>query len=266
MILSVDNQQNIELLNLRAIKKDVIGKHPNRLLEYEFVRRITMLNRCLQREEARSFFLGEYSSSILGYVARYVFSNGLYQELLGEYYEFISKENKQIPYYKLTLYKNFNNSTLRNYITAITVRYFVNMKKKEDSIGKQTISIDRASTIATKENEKDVIENPWFNLLIGNSGNSGNSDENSLSAESYKKIEYVFSKLPERDVKIIKLMVMDNASGLEAFKELEADLKETAKTPISTWSTKQKQNAMALLKGRALKHFKKITEDETINF
>lgn len=263
MILSVDNQQHLELLNFQVIKKEVIGKHPSVQFEHEFVRRITMINQCLQREEARLFFLGDYSSPILSYVVRYVYCNESYQELLGEYYEFISKRNKNISYYKLTLYSNFNNSTLRNYVTAITVRHFVDVKKKEDSIDKQTISIDGAYTIATKENEKDVIENPWFNLLIGN---SGNSDENSLSAESYKKIEYVFSKLPERDVKIIKLMVMDNVSGLEAFEELEADLKETAKTPISTWSTKQKQNAMALLKGRALKHFKKITEDETINF
>ena len=263
MMQSVDNQQQPELINFRVIKKDVIGKHPNHLLEHEFVCRITMLNRCLQREEARAFFLGEYSSPILSYVGRFVYRNNLYQELLGEYYEFISKENKQIPYYKLTLYQNFNNSTLRNYITAITVRYFVNMKKKEDYLDKNTTSIDLASKIKIKENEKDVIDNPWFNLLIGN---TGSYDGNSISVEAYKKIEYVFSKLPPRDVKVIKLMVMDSMSGLDAFEDLEKDLRVTARTPISTWSIKQKQDAMALLKGRALKHFKKIAENEKINF
>lgn len=259
----MDTKQHPELISFGVIKKGVIGKHPDLLLENEFVRRIVMINHCPQGEEARSFFLGDYSSPILGYVAKSVYCNEFYQELLGEYYEFISKENKQIPYYKLTLYSSFNNSTLRNYITVITVRYFVNLKKKEDNIDKQTSSIDGASTITTKENGNNVIENPWFNILISN---RTNNDESSFSAESYKKIEYVFSKLPERDVKIIQLMIMDDLSGLEAFEELKEELKETARIPISTWSVKQKQDAMALLKGRALKHFKKITEDEKINF
>lgn len=55
MIKSVDNQQQPELINFRVIKKDVIDKHPNHLLEHEIVSRITMINRCLQRGEA-SFF------------------------------------------------------------------------------------------------------------------------------------------------------------------------------------------------------------------
>ncbi len=263
MIVSDNNQQNIELLNFSAIKKVVTDKHPNLLFEYEFVRRITMQNKSLQSEAARSFFLGEYSSPILCYVSKYVYSNDLYQELLGEYYEFISKVNNKIPYYKLTLFKNFRNSSLRNYVTAITIRHFVDTKIKEDKINRNTISIDGASTVVNKENEKDVIENPWFNLLIGN---TGSDEECSISNEFYDKMEYAFSKLPERDVKVIKLMVMDGISGLEAFEELKEELNKTAKIPTSDWSTKQKQDAMALLKGRALKHLKKIINDEKIDF
>lgn len=160
MMQNVDNQQLPELINFRIIKKDVIGKHPNHILEYEFVRRITMISKCLQREEARTFFRGKYSSPILGYVARYIYNNTLYQELLGEYYVFISKENKLTPYYKLTLYRNFNNSTLRNYITAITVRYFVSIKKKEDCISKKT-------GIPTRELfDSEIMANSFFQNIL----------------------------------------------------------------------------------------------------
>ena len=61
-------------------------------------------------------------------------------------------------------------------------------------------------------------------------------------------------------------MVMDNVSGLDAFDELEDDLSKTAKIPTSTWTTKQKQDAMALQKARALKHFIKVMNNEKINF
>ena len=33
MMQNVDNQQLPELINFRIIKKDVIGKHPNHILE-----------------------------------------------------------------------------------------------------------------------------------------------------------------------------------------------------------------------------------------
>ena len=66
MIVSVNSQQNIKHLNFSAIKKVVADKHPNLLFEYEFIRRITMQNKSLQSETARSYFLGEYSCPILG--------------------------------------------------------------------------------------------------------------------------------------------------------------------------------------------------------
>ena len=126
-----------------------------------------------------------------------------------------------------------------------------------------TSSVDSASKIKNDGNEKDLIDNPWFNLLIGNKGSEESSSE---TLETSKKIDFVFSKLPERDVKVIKLMVMHGVSALDAFEELEDDLNKTSKIPTSTWTIKQKQNAMALQKARALKHFLKVINDEKINF
>lgn len=263
MDISINTIERMEFLDFEVIKKYLKNNRPQLIVEKEFVRRITLLEDCLQRKQAQCYFNTDFSSPILSYVARYVYNNTYYQEILGEYYEFISKENKNIPYYKLTLYKNVNNSTLRHYVTAITVRYFVDKKKKEDKISRQQLSIEGASKANTKENERDVIDNPWFNLLIGNAGDNHVVE---MASEARKKIEFIFSKLPERDVKVIKLMVMHNVSGLDAFEELEDDLGKTAKKPTSIWTTKQKQDAMALQKARALKHFIKVMNDEKINF
>jgi hypothetical protein len=252
-------------IDLEILKKDVGGKHPTLPMEKEFIRQITFIHECLQRKKARDYFLRDFSNPILKYVKRYVYGNNRMEEIWGEYYLFISQENKNthMSYYKLNLYANINNSTLRNYITAITVRYFVNKKAKEDFSNRLRISIDASSDTKKGKKENNVIENPWFNLLIGNNGNEDNW-KNDITL--YEKINYVLSKLPKRDEKIIKMMVMDDMSGLDAFEDLKDEFERSTRIPISTWTKKQKQDAMALQKSRALKHFNKIVTDENINF
>lgn len=258
--LNIDS--DIENLDINLIKRNVGGKHPTIEYEMEFIRRITLVEKCILRKQAENYFLGDFSVPILNYVSLNLYRSTYYQEILGDYYEFISKTNNKTPYYKLALYKNINNSTLRNYVLIITTRHFVSKKKKDDKLSANMISIE-GSTIIPKEKENDLIDNPWFNLLIGNNGTEDEEMDLNIVSE---KIEYVLSKLPERDVKIIRLMVMDDYSGLEAFEELKDDLALTAKIPVSTWSKKQKQDAMSLQRGRALKHFNKIVKDEKINF
>lgn len=264
MEINTFSEEYLENATIGTIKKGVGGKNPVNAIEKEFVRRITLCEQSDKRDKAREYFLGDFSTPILTYTTVYLYNKPKTKEILSDYYEFISKENKQIPYYKLKLYANINNSTLRHYVTTITIRHFVDKKKKDDNNNRGKISIDGATTIKNdEENGKDVIENPWFNLLINN---NGEDKENTLRAESYKKIDLVFSKLPERDVKTIKLMVMDGVSGLEAFEEMKDDIEKTAKSPVATWSTKKIQDAMALQKARALKHFLKIVKDEKIDF
>ena len=122
---------DLKNLDFKLLKEKLKCKHPSLETEMEFIRRITLIEECSARKLARNYFNGDFSFPILTYVSRYVYENKYnYQHIMGEYYEFISKENKQIPYYKLTLYGHINNSTLRNYVTSITVRYFISKKKK----------------------------------------------------------------------------------------------------------------------------------------
>ena len=246
---------------IEAIKKDVGGKNPTLLVEKEFIRRITQIEECVQTKEACEYFLDDFSTPILLYISKKVFQHPHWKEIWGEYYEFISKENQEtkIPYYKLTFYGKFENTTLCKYVATITTRHFVDEKMRDVRSNDKTISIDGSSTYLKDKSGNTVIENPWFNLLI-------NNEERNIEPSTYQKIDYVLSKLPERETRIIKYMVMDNMSGLEAFEELEPYMEEKSKTPTSTWTTKQKQDAMALLKSRALKHINTIIKNEKINF
>lgn len=251
---------------LEEIIKNVSGKDPLLACEFVFIGWITQRVEDELCKRSREYFMGDFSRPVLSHVRSYVFHNQCTeQELLGEYYEFITKENvlKNIPYYKLYLYKNRRNTTLRKYVTTITSRYFGAGKIKRDKINRNTLSLDGYSNDDEKNGE-NLIENPWFNLLISNRGEE--KDEKRVKQETYQRIESVLSRLPEREQLIIKLMVMDCASGLEAFEELEPYMKTRAKIPVSTWTVKQKQDAMSLLKARALKHLKTIIDNENINF
>ena len=235
-----------------SIKKNVSAKNPTYEYELEFVRRITLREKCRMSDEARGFFLGDYSTPFLTGIAADLFHCG-WEEIYGEYYEFISKENHEtkVPFYKLTLFKGKNDSNLKSYTSTITSRYFTNKKKTEDAKMKKIriVSIDDGQNIKRDNFGGEVIDNPWFSLLI---------DRNSTKDVTMEiKVKNAFQKLPEREQLIIKLMVMDDASGLEAFEDLAPYLNPT-KYPLSEWSDKQKQDAMALLKGRALKHLKQL--------
>lgn len=266
-VLPISNNETLSIMeyNLKVIKENIESKRPNLSYEQEFIRRISQTKTNRQCEEARNYFLKDFSLPILLYISTNLYHQTSWEEIFGEYYEFISKENKEshTPYYKVTLYSKQKDTTLRKYITVITTRYFVDEKIKEDKLNGNMISIDSASTYCENKSGNTVIENPWFNLLIGN---KGDDESNDIKPETYQKIDYVLSKLPERETKAIELMVMDDLSALEAFEELEPYLQRNAKTPTSTWTKKQKQDAMSLLKGRALKHFKIIIEHENIDF
>lgn len=235
-----------------SIKKNVSAKNPTYEYELEFVRRISLKEKCPTSTEAQGYFLGDYSIPFLTVIAADLFHCG-WEDIYGEYYEFISKENHEtkIPFYKLTLFKGKNDSNLKSYTSTITSRYFSSQKKEEERRSKKNkiVSIDEGQTIKQDNYGGEVIDNPWFALLIDKS--------TSKDATMEISINNALNKLPEREQLIIKLMVMDDASGLEAFEDLAPYL-NPSKLPLSEWSDKQKQDAMALLKGRALKHLKQL--------
>lgn len=248
--------QNLELLSFDVIKKHLVGKNIINEYELEFVRRIIQRDeKLLYVQIARNYFLTDYSSSFLDYIASSICKeeNGL--KIKGEYFEFISKSDYKTntPYYKLTLYTAKNQATLLSYVSTITARHFT-AKYCKDSEIKKTVSLESFNTSTLNICKSEVIDNPWFNTLIQCEAD----DVLSKYGQTEQSLYTALQKLPEREQLIIKLMVMGDASALDAFEDLEPYLAQNAKTPTSTWTKKQKQDAMSLLKGRALSHLKKI--------
>ena len=254
--------EKLKMATFESIKRDVNGKHPTFEYELEFIRRITLKENSITSLTARNFFLKEYSTPMLSSIAADLFHCG-YKEIYGEYYEFISQENPEtkVPFYKLTLFQGKNNSNLKSYTSTITTRYFTNKKIVDDKTKNKTrlVSIDEGQTLKTDVFGGEAIYNPWFALLL--------DKEVKKDGVLETKVNKAFAELPEREQLVINLMVKDNASGLEAFEDLKDYLNPREDNPISEWDDKNKQDAMALLKGRALKHLKKILrKNEKVNF
>lgn len=286
-----ETEKELHTMNISEIEADVCGKQPKLEIEKEYVRRISLRSPCSMRREAQESFYGKFSIPILNYILYRIFHNSCTrQDILGEYCIFISKENSEPPYepyYKLNLYKGKNNSTLRHNVSEMTVRHFLNKKKKADKISSLSVSIDGSTVIKNVKGGDEVIENPWFSLFLS-SGTYGKG-RSEITSDKYKKIDEVFNQMsnPPQEwsqpgeksrlykrlteygplyVKVIKLMFMDGISALEAFEQLETDVANTAQTPVSGWTEKQKQDRMANLKAKALKTFKTIVDNEKINF
>ena len=64
--------------------------------------------------------------------------------------------------------------------------------------------------------------------------------------------------LPYREQLVIKLTVLDDVSLLDAYE----DLKQYIKQKNHPSSDKKKQDAISILKGRAIKHLKQLLEYE----
>lgn len=286
-----ETEKELHTMNISEIEADVCGKNPTLEIEKEYVRRISYRSPCDMRRKAQESFYGKFSIPILNYILYRIFHNSCTrQEILGEYCIFISEKNNKFPYepyYKLISFTGENNKKLRNYVWTMTKNHFVAKRKKEDKISNLTVSVGGCTVIKNVKGSDEVIENPWFSLLLS-SGTYGNG-QSEITSDKYKKIDEVFDKMsnpPEEwsqskeksrlykrlkeygplYVKIIKLMFMDGISALEAFEQLETDVANTAQTPVSGWTEKQKQDRMANLKAKALKTFKMIVDNEKINF
>lgn len=254
MLMESDKLRRLfdQAASLMEIKRKVLCAHPVLAYEWEFIRLLSSKQPSKSVLEARNFFLEDYSLSILNSIARNI-CHCKTLEIFGEYYEFISRPDfaTLTPYYKLTLYENKNGADLKTYVSSITTRYFRRVQQKKVKEEKRLVSMDESDRLVITFSGNEVIENPWFELLLSGGESSGHALED-------EELRQALGQLPYREQLIIKLTVMDDASGLEAFEELKGYL--NPKIPLEEWNDKQKQNAMALLRGRALQHLKKILD------
>lgn len=206
--------------------------------------------------QAVHYFLGEFSIPFLDYIGKeimkeeeYYINNEwhYYLNISGDYYKFIGAEFKddKPTWHKVSLYKGIKNkgtkeARLYTYINTITVRHFIALKKKKDKIKEKSF--------------EDMFESVSISILKEYDG----FDEILLKQDpqEYKELDVAWGKLPQKDQLILKYLVIEELNPLEIFDEM-IQYVQTTIDPIS-FTKKQKQDAMSLMKQRAKKHLREL--------
>lgn len=229
----------IEYISLAYIKKlqSVEG-------DLEIARRVVKNDKA-----AVNYFIGEFSNPFLDYIGAEImkregiYINGVlhyYPSIYGEYYEFIgARFIGNIPeWHRVDLYKGKNNSRLYSYVNTITVRFFVELRKKE-------LKKEDFSFISLSENEN-------ISILIKYDG----FDAVCLEGRETSEIDWAWNQLPERDRLILQYLVIEERKAVDVFDLMIPYIKMAASS--NSLSVKQQQDAMSLLKQRAKKHLREL--------
>ena len=240
---------------MNSLSFDVLKKMQDVNADLEIARRVVK-NDSL----AVNFFLEEFSIKILDYIGKNIMCRppvlvkGVYcysPTVTTEYFEFIGAAfHDGIPtWHKIELYKGTVSdkrpARLYSYVSTISMRYFVKLKKKEDNEKKHANS------------SFCVIENVGLDILNKYSG----FDEIEIGevCDTDTEIGWAWKHLPEKDRVVLKYLVMEERNSLDVFDELIQYV--DSKIPPSCYTRTQRQNAMSLLKQRAKKHLRKLTEE-----
>lgn len=196
-----------------------------------------------------NYFIGEFSNPFLDYIGAEIMKReGIYiggvlhyyPSIYGEYYEFIgARFIGNIPeWHKVHLYKGKNDSRLYSYVNTITVRHFVELRKKE-------LKKEEFSFISLSENEN-------IGILLEYDG----LDADSLESRETSEMDWAWNQLPERDRLILQYLVIEERKPVDIFDLMFPYIKIT--TNSNSLSVKQQQDAMSLLKQRAKKHLREL--------
>ena len=217
---------------------------------------LEIARRIVENDKAAvDYFLTKLSIPFLDYIGKNimyftgVYINGAlryYPCVSGEYYEFIGAQftDGEPTWHKISLYKGlcnkgYKNARLYSYVSAITLRHFVNVKKKEN----KEISLD------------ELLENKEIAILREYNGFDEISLED-VTGSSNTELSLAWSKLPRRDQLILKYLVIDELNPLDIFDEMSRYI--NTRRDVTSFTKRQKQDAMSNLKLRAQAHLRKL--------
>lgn len=199
-----------------------------------------LANRVVQNNsEAVNYFLTDLSEPIVKHIEFDIMKRDVY----GDYYIFISApiNEESIPQWKKVSQYKGDNCQLNTYVSCIACRHFckIAQKEKEDNL-----------------RNGDMIEYVDYESLLGYDYHDEEESETSI------RMRKSYNNLSEKDREVLRLLLIENKSGIDAFPALSQYITPKPKEGMTSeqvkesWSTKQRQDAMSLLKGRALDHLK----------
>lgn len=172
-------------------------------------------------ESAHRYFFEVKCRTFLQYIASTIFGSDDSREIIGDFYQFLSQDDWHV----LRLYKKRNGASLGSYLSRCAVHHFMAIKKREQE--SRGISMEHP----------DIIKE--LSLFT--------QDEETEQPPVWE----AFSKLNERDQLILRHIVIEGKSALEAADTIWAYVKSDNKD-WRTLSPKRVQDTIAMLKKRAL--------------
>lgn len=173
----------------------------------------------------------------------------MHRDITAEYYIFLSspydnQEEKPL-WHRVDLYKGIN-CLLSSYTSNIACRHFCKLANKEKRIS---------------EKEGDLLEYVDYESLIRCESISNEEDNSQMQC-----VRKAFQMLSERYRLVLHYLVIEKMSALDAFPLLDLYIHPRPKDGLTSdevkkaWSSKQRQDALSLLKGYALKHLQENFE------
>lgn len=253
-------KDTVEQITLTSIITNLKSKKGNIDEDKIFAKEIVYNNQI-----ATTFFLGDYSTPLLRYIASAIlrlehFFDHVepYQNIMGDFYTFIAAPFTGIDnnpqWHKIDLYKGENKARLYTYVSRITIRFFIKNKKEYAVRDKKSV---------------DVLEFVDYGALLKGEYIEEESAEDNI--QPLQKLRKAYLKLKERDRSVLQCLVLEKMHWAEAFEILRIYLDplgpdkswegwsyEQKQNAIDEfWDNKQKQDAMAGLKKRAIEHLAK---------
>lgn len=174
-------------------------------------------------EVALRYFFGTKCRPMLQYIANSLFENEETELLLGEFYILLSQNN----WYVIRQFKSLNGASLNSYLTRCSIHHFIKKRKQENPLQHSAIPIETPD--------------------ICNELNRFTTEEENDNPPVWQ----AFEQLKERDRIILRYLVIEGKSALEAAEKVWPLIKTTEKD----WKklpVKRVQDTIAILKRRAL--------------
>lgn len=193
------------------------------------------------------YFFCDYSYEIIKWIAVTIFSvkskdvDDFIYTLYGDYFEFVSNpidQSNKPQWYQLKSYKGLNDMKLKSWLMKNSHQFFARKKKREDQ---------RSSA------ENELIDFVDYEALLSVGDNQESlSDEECIYRE---RLSRAWNALSDKDKTILKCLILKKTNWNDAFEELNVFINpREGRQVMETWTDKRKQDALAMMKIRAVQH------------
>lgn len=187
-------------------------------------------------EKLHSYFFTKKCRQFLTYISSNIYHCESEKQLWGEFYEFISKDNWAV----IRNWKNRNGATLYTYLAYCTTNHFIRKKLAEKKEQEQLF-------VPSSQNMYEQL--------------AGFIDEEE-DVQSYP-VREAFNMLSKRDQTILRMLVIDGKSALDAAPVIWEYIKNNK--PLEEMDPKRIQCTIAMAKHRAqlalLNNLKQISKN-----